>query len=97
MNKNAQKMLGTLSEIRSKLLDLSGQEGDDVVEQRAALTTELGETETAFRAALTAAPEAPGATAGSSDGESAEIRALVAGVHIADTAYAHGSGSINML
>ena len=43
-----------------------------------------GETETAFRAALTAAPEAPGASPGSSDGESAEIRALVAGVHIAD-------------
>ena len=84
MNKNAQKMLGTLSEIRSKLLAMAGEEGDDIVEKRAALTTELGETETAFRAALTAAPEAPDASPGSTDGESAEIRALVAGVAIAD-------------
>ena len=70
MNKKARDLLKKLSEIRSKLLGLA----DDATEEtRAALTTELVDTETAFRAALDEAPEIP---EGRGAGEGAEFRAL---------------------
>ncbi|MDE0033306.1 MAG: hypothetical protein OXU75_09260 [Deltaproteobacteria bacterium] len=74
MNEKARALLQKLSEIRVKLLGLAS---DATEETRAALTTELVNTETAFQAALAEAPEAPEARGG---GEGAEFRALEARV-----------------
>ena len=70
MNKKAQDLLKKLSEIREKLLTAPA---DATEETRVALTTELVDTETAFRAALDEAPEVPEARGG---GEGAEFRQL---------------------
>ena len=94
MNEKVKKLAIKLSEIRSALIELGASEAEGADEKRAALTVELGETETAYRAAMAEPEPTPDARRNGADGESAEIRALVNDVTIRDyfTAAAHGRG-----
>lgn len=74
MNEKIRALMLKASEIRTKLLELSG-DGDDVIEKRAALTKELGDAEKAIQAALKE-PDPAADPENRNAGEGAEFRAL---------------------
>ena len=92
MNDKSKKLAIKLSEIRSALIELGASEAEGDEEKRDALTVELGETETAYRAAMAEPEPTPEARRNGDDGESAELRALVRDVNFRDylTAAANG-------
>ena len=88
---NAQKLAIRLSEIRQRLNEIAGLEGDAVTEEvrneADALTTEYRAKETQHRAALVAEADEQRAAEGefgNADGEPAEVRALLDKVTIGD-------------
>ncbi|MCY4502819.1 MAG: hypothetical protein OXE57_14805 [Alphaproteobacteria bacterium] len=80
MNEKTKKLLAKASEIRTKLLELVG---DDVAEQRAALTGELVAAEKAIQTAL-AEPDPANEPENRNGGEGAEFRALESRVSLAN-------------
>ena len=88
---NAQKLAVRLSEIRQRLNEIAGLEGDAVTDEIRAeadkLTTEYRDKETQHRAAIVAEGEEQRAAEGehgNGDGEPAEVRALLSRVGIGD-------------
>ena len=93
MNDKAKKLAIKLSETRSALLALADSTDDSATEKRAELTTEMAETETAYRAALAEPAPTPDPREGG-DGESSELRALTRAVSVRDyfAAASHNRG-----
>ena len=97
---NKQKIEIRLSEVRSRLNEISGIESDVFTEkirgEAATLQTEYGDLEVRHRAAITSEAEDENRMQGafSEDGESAEIRQILGAVSIADylTPATAGSG-----
>ena len=96
---NKQKIELRLSEVRSRLNEISGIEGDftdEIRNEAATLQTEYGDLEVRHRAAITSEAEDENRMQGafSEDGESAEIRQILGAVSIADylTPASAGSG-----
>ena len=96
-----QKITLRLSEVRSRLNEISGIEGDgftdEIRNEASALQTEYGDLEVRHRAAITSEAEDEARMQGAfreGDGESAEIRSLMGAVSIADylTPASAGSG-----
>ena len=88
---NAQKLAIRLSEIRQRLNEIAGLEGDALTDEVRAeadrLTTEYRDKETQHRAAIVAEGEEQRAAEGwygDGDGEPAEVRALLDRVNLAD-------------
>ena len=87
----AQKIALRLSEVRQRLNEISGLEGDaftpEIRAESEKLTNEYGDLESRSRAATIAGAEAE--TRAANDGEGAEIRSLVKRASLA--AYLHGA------
>ena len=88
---NKQKIELRLSEVRSRLNEISGIEGDaftdEIRNEASALQTEYSDLEVRHRAAITSEAEEEARMRGAfneGDGESAEIRQLMSAVSIAD-------------
>ena len=96
---NAQKLAVRLSEIRQRLNEIAGLEGDAVTDEIRAeadtLTTEYQSKETQHRAALVVEADEQRAAAGefgNADGEPAEVRALMGRVNLGEYLGAAAAG-----